>query len=100
LPYTSFSSQSGVLHDAFGHHLPAIVSDVGALRASVERTHAGWAVTPGHAGELAAAITDALRDPLRWQQAADGARQVAIEQAPERIGPALRAVYEAAHGIR
>jgi glycosyltransferase involved in cell wall biosynthesis len=100
LPYTSFSSQSGVLHDAFGNHLPAVVSDVGALRASVERTGAGWAVTPGRADELAQAITDALRDPRRWQHAAQGARQVAIDQAPERIGPALRAVYAASLSTR
>jgi len=93
LPYTSFSSQSGVLHDAFGSHLPAVVSDVGALRASVERTGTGWAVPPGSHRDLAAAIRRAFADPGAWQRAADGARTVAIEQGPEPTGVALRAVY-------
>lgn len=96
LPYTAFSSQSGVLHDAFGNHLPAIVSDVGALRTSVERTGAGWSVPPGSSAALAAAITAAFADPDGWQAASDGARRVAIDQAPERVGAALRSVYQRA----
>ncbi len=93
LPYTSFSSQSGVLHDAFGSHLPVIVSDVGALRSSVERTGAGWVVRPNSAADLKAAITNAFADQQGWQSASDGAREVAIDQSPERVGTALRAVY-------
>ena len=93
LPYTSFSSQSGVLHDAFGSHLPAVVTDVGALRASVIDGGAGWSVSPGSVDELAASIRGAFADPQRWQRASDAARQIAIDQAPERIGAALRAVY-------
>jgi len=96
LPYTAFSSQSGVLHDAFGSHLPAVVTDVGALPASVARTGAGWSVPAGSVDALADAITAALRDPEAWQRAADGARAVAIDQAPDRVGAALRAVYEVA----
>jgi glycosyltransferase involved in cell wall biosynthesis len=98
LPYTAFSSQSGVLHDAFGNHLPAVVTDVGALRASVEDAGAGWVVAPGDADALAAAIAGAFADPAAWQRAADGARSVAIDQAPARVGAALRAVYEVAAG--
>jgi glycosyltransferase involved in cell wall biosynthesis len=98
LPYTAFSSQSGVLHDAFGHHLPAVVTDVGALRSSVSDPGAGWVVRPGSAEELAAAIVDAFADPAGWQAAADAARGVAIDQAPERVGAALRAVYAEAAG--
>jgi glycosyltransferase involved in cell wall biosynthesis len=93
LPYTSFSSQSGVLHDAFGSHLPAVVTDVGALPASVARTGAGWSVPAGSVDALAAAITSALRDPIAWQRASDGAREVAIDQSPARVGAALRAIY-------
>ena len=65
LPYTAFSSQSGVLHDAFGSHLPAVVTDVGALPASVARTGAGWSVRAGSVDALADAITAAFRDPRR-----------------------------------
>jgi glycosyltransferase involved in cell wall biosynthesis len=95
-PYTAFSSTSGVLHDAFGNHLPAVASDVGALRAGIEETGAGWVVPPGSASELAAAIDAAFRDAEAWQRAADGAREIAIRQAPERVGAALRDVYRQA----
>ncbi len=94
LPYTTFASQSGVLHDAFGNHLPAVVTDVGALRSSIEHPGAGWVVPPGSADALAAALVEAFRDPDEWQRRADAARGVAIDQAPERVGAALRAVYE------
>jgi glycosyltransferase involved in cell wall biosynthesis len=93
LPYTSFSSQSGVLHDAYGSHLPAVVTDVGALRSSVIDHHAGWAVPPGDVEALATAIVGAFADPTEWQRCSDGARQVAIDQSPERTGAAFRAVY-------
>ena len=93
LPYTAFSSQSGVLHDAFGNHLPAVVTDVGALRSSIQDPGAGWVVPPNSADDLAAALIDAFRQPPEWQRRADAARSVAIDQAPERVGAALRAVY-------
>ena len=93
LPYTAFASQSGVLHDAFGNHLPAIVTDVGALRASIEDPGAGWVVPTNDSSALAAALVEAFRDPIGWQRRSDAARTVAIDQAPERVGAALRAVY-------
>ncbi len=93
LPYTAFSSQSGVLHDAFGNHLPAVVTDVGALRSSVLDPGAGWVVNPDSSDDLAATIVDAFGDELEWQRRADAARMVAIDQAPDRVGAALRAVY-------
>ncbi|MGZ4713246.1 MAG: glycosyltransferase family 4 protein [Acidimicrobiia bacterium] len=96
LPYTSFSSQSGVLHDAFGSHLPALVTDVGALRSSVTDAGAGWAVTPGSVDELTGALLGAFRDQDAWQRASDAARAVAVAQAPEQIGAAFRAVYRSA----
>lgn len=93
LPYTAFASQSGVLHDAFGNHLPAIVTDVGALRASIEDPGAGWVVPTNDATALAAALTDAFRDQAEWQRRSDATRAIAIDQAPDRVGAALRAVY-------
>ena len=92
LPYTSFASQSGVLHDAFGNHLPALVTDVGALRSSIEGPGAGWVVN-AEADDLAGALVNAFSDPAAWQRRSDAARHVALEQAPERVGAALRAVY-------
>jgi glycosyltransferase involved in cell wall biosynthesis len=99
LPYTAFSSQSGVLHDAYGSHLPAVVTDVGALRSSVVDHHAGWAVPPGDIDALAATIVTAFADPDEWRHRSDGARQVAIDQSPERTGAAFRAVYHRVLGV-
>jgi glycosyltransferase involved in cell wall biosynthesis len=96
LPYTAFSSQSGVLHDAFGSHLPAVVTDVGALRASVEDAGAGWVVPPGSVDALVHAVLGAFADPVAWQRASDGARRVAIDQGPGPTAAALRAAYVAA----
>lgn len=93
LPYTSFASQSGVLHDAFGHHLPAVVTDVGALPRSVREAGAGWVVPRGDADALAEAMVGAFADADAWQRASDGARGVAIDQAPGPTGARLRAVY-------
>ncbi len=95
LPYTAFSSQSGVLHDAFGSHLPAVVTDVGALPASVarDRRRAGrsrparWTRSPTRSPPRSPI-------PAAWQRASDGARAVSIDQAPARVGAALHAVYE------
>lgn len=98
LPYTAFASQSGVLHDAFGNHLPALVTDVGALPASVRDSGSGWVVPRGSADALAAGIVDAFADEAAWQRAAAGARQVAIDQAPARVGARLRDVYEVVVG--
>ncbi len=98
LPYTAFASQSGVLHDAFGNHLPAIVTDVGALRASIEDPGAGWVVPTNDPTALAEALVEAFRDPIGWHRRSDAARTVAIDQAPERVGAALRAVYAKAVG--
>ena len=85
-----------MLHDAFGSHLPAVVTDVGALRASVLDAHAGWVVPPGDVAALANAIVGAFADHAAWQRASDGARQVAVDQGPGPTGAALRAVYDEA----
>ena len=99
LPYTAFASQSGVLHDAFGNHLPAVVTDVGALRASVEDPGAGWVAAAGSADELAETLVAAFRERGEWQRRSDAARRVAIDQAPERVGAVLRGVYASVLGI-
>jgi glycosyltransferase involved in cell wall biosynthesis len=70
-----------------------VVTDVGALPASVARTGAGWSVPAGSVDALADAITAAFRDPDAWQRASDGAREVAVDQSPARVGAALRAIY-------
>jgi len=96
LPYTTFSSQSMVLADAYAYGVPAIVTDVGALGASVREDGTGWVVAPGNAAALAATISQALTDGAARAAAAGAARAVAASRTPELVGRELRAVYERA----
>jgi glycosyltransferase involved in cell wall biosynthesis len=56
LPYTDFSSQSGVLHDALAHEVPVVVTDVGALGESVRQMSIGTIARPKDANSLRDAI--------------------------------------------
>jgi glycosyltransferase involved in cell wall biosynthesis len=86
LPYTNFSAQSGVLHDALAYGRPVVASDVGAMGECVRRWGIGRVVPPGDAARLAGAIEEALdgaaydaaraaitrvRDELTWTRAAE-----------------------------
>jgi glycosyltransferase involved in cell wall biosynthesis len=93
LPYTEFASQSGVLHDAYAHHRPVVVTDVGALGASVRDDGSGWVVPPSDAGALAGAIDAARADGRAWGQAATHAANVAADRTPEATAIRLRQVY-------
>jgi glycosyltransferase involved in cell wall biosynthesis len=85
LPYSSFSSQSGVLHDAIAFGRPVVVTDVGALGESVRQWGIGQVARSDDAADLARAISAALepkfylaackalgklRDDLTWTKAA------------------------------
>ena len=94
LPYTSFASQSGVLHDAYGHGVPVVVSDVGALGQSVREDGTGVVVEPSDARKLAQALELAL-EPERRRSFAAAARAAALARAPGPIGARLRDLYEA-----
>lgn len=93
LPYTSFSSQSGVLHDAYGHGRPVVVTDVGALGATVRDDRTGTVVAPQDPVGLATAIRSVL-DPHSWGELSTAARRVAFERSPQRLGVMLRAIYD------
>lgn len=98
LPYTSFSSQSAVLHDAYAHHRPVVVSDVGALGSAVREDSSGRVVAPGDPDALAEAIAASLSDHTAWAAAATGARHAAEARHPTLVAEALRAVYQGAAG--
>ena len=68
LPYTSFTAQSGVLHDALAHGLPVVATDVGALGESVRRWGIGQVVPPDDAVALSGAVQQVLT-PHRYMQA-------------------------------
>jgi glycosyltransferase involved in cell wall biosynthesis len=88
LPYTSFSSQSGVLQDAYAHSLPVVVSDVGALGETVRHDGTGWVVAPGDATGLAETIASALRDEAGRRAAGAAAGRVAQERTASGRGSA------------
>jgi glycosyltransferase involved in cell wall biosynthesis len=94
LPYTSFASQSGVLHDAYGHGRPVVVTDVGALGDSVRADGTGLVARPADPDSLAAGILRAL-EPQEWLRFAHAAQVVRSERSPQRTGERLRAVYDA-----
>lgn len=93
LPYTAFTSQSGVLHDAYGHGRPVVCTDVGALGATVRADGTGVVAPPGDPAAFASGIREVLR-PAAWAACADAARRVSNEGSPSVVGARLREVYE------
>jgi glycosyltransferase involved in cell wall biosynthesis len=93
LPYSEFSSQSGVLHDAYGHGRPVVVTDVGALGAAVREDGTGVVVPPNDPVALAAGIRAALQ-PAAWREFSAAARRIAEQRSPAVIGQRLREVYD------
>jgi glycosyltransferase involved in cell wall biosynthesis len=98
LPYTSFASQSGVLHDAYAQGRSVIVTDVGALGETVREDATGLVVPPGDAAALREAIELLLSDPARLAHHAEQSLAIRQARSPGRLGPLLRLVYETAAG--
>jgi glycosyltransferase involved in cell wall biosynthesis len=94
LPYTEFTSMSGVLGDAYSYRLPVVASDVGALGGTVRADGTGWVVAPGDPAELAGAIDRALRRRDEWAAAAACASAAASERTADRIAARIRALYD------
>lgn len=94
LPYTAFASQSGVLHDAYAHGRPVIVTDVGALGRSVHEDETGRVVPAGDPAALSAAIAKLLEDPDALATLGTAVHAVRAHRSPAHIGPRLRAVYD------
>lgn len=93
LPYTSFASQSGVLHDAYAQGRPVVVTDVGALGRSVRDDGTGLVVGPDDAHALAGAIEDIL-EPGAWSRFAQATTRVRAQRSPQESGRLLREVYD------
>jgi glycosyltransferase involved in cell wall biosynthesis len=98
LPYTSFSSQSGVLHEAYAYRVPVVVADVGALGRTVQEDRTGWVVPPNAPAMLAAALGDALSSRDAYEAALAQTQRVAAARSPAAVGGALRDLYD--HVVR
>jgi glycosyltransferase involved in cell wall biosynthesis len=72
LPYTYFTGQSGVLHDALAYGLPVVATDVGALGESVRR----WSIGEVVPANDAAALAGAIREMLTAHRYAEASRAV------------------------
>lgn len=93
LPYTSFASQSGVLHDAYAQGRPVVVTEVGALGSSVREDGTGVVCRPGEPRALASAISAALI-PNEYRRYALAAQRVRRDRSPVETGMRLRSVYD------
>jgi glycosyltransferase involved in cell wall biosynthesis len=98
LPYTSFASQSGVLADCYAYRVPAIVTDVGALGATVRDDATGW-VAGGTVDDLADALTGAMAELAGGRDFATALDAAARRHDFATVGPQLRAVYDVVAGI-
>ena len=93
LPYTSFGSQSGVLHDAYGFGIPVLGTKVGALGASIREDGTGWVSAPGDTGALVEAIREAATAEERWRAAAAATARVREERGVRRIADRLLSIF-------
>ena len=94
LPYTEFSSQSGVLHDAYGHGRPVIVTDVGALGDTVREDGTGLVVAPSSPVALSKALKQLLDADGTRSELSEATTRVANERSPQRLGGNLRSIYQ------
>jgi glycosyltransferase involved in cell wall biosynthesis len=67
LPYTNFSSQSGVLYDALAYGLPIVATDVGGVGETVKCWDIGEVVPPNNPMALSEAI-HRLSKPNRYKE--------------------------------
>lgn len=95
MPYTSFASQSGVLHQALAHSRPVVVSDVGALGESVRNWGIGEVIPAQDEQALATAIVSAL-DPTRYRQYVAANERVREELSWTRTAERTLDVYDSA----
>ncbi len=103
MPYTTFSSQSGVLHLALGYERPVVVTDIGAMGDSVRELGVGEVVPPGDAAGLARGIELALI-PDRYKEAVRASKLAQAELTWDHTAQitidVYRSVYRSPESIR
>jgi glycosyltransferase involved in cell wall biosynthesis len=93
MPYSAFESQSGVLHDAYGHARPVVVTEVGALGETVRADATGVVVSKRSPQKLAQAVHEVLSSG-QWEQFSQAAQAIATKRSPAATGARLREVYD------
>jgi glycosyltransferase involved in cell wall biosynthesis len=102
LPYRHIES-SGVLATALGHGRPVVVTDVGSLGDTVREYGAGVVAEPDDPASIAAACVSLLRDGELRDRAVRGTQAARDALSWERAAEAHEAVYaevRAARGLR
>jgi glycosyltransferase involved in cell wall biosynthesis len=97
LPYTSFTSQSGVLHQALRYGRPVVATDVGAMGECVRRWGIGEVVPPSDEAALAGGIERAL-DARCYRASAKAMERVRGELTWARMAAATIDVYHSIVG--
>ena len=93
LPYTQFSSQSAVLHDAYCFQRPVVVTNVGALGESVDADKSGVVIAANNSVILAETLSKLLSDPCAQRTYAAAAAALADERSPQRVAQTLEMLY-------
>lgn len=93
LPYTSFTSQSAVLGDAYAAGTPVLVADAGALGASVREDRTGWVLDSTHPTDIADGLRRALSDASEWRKRSERCSAIALTRSPEKVAHSYRDLY-------
>lgn len=99
LPYTNFSSQSGVLYDALAYSLPIIVTDVGGVGETVKHWDIGEVVPPNNAMALSKAIGK-LSEPKRYKEVLKSIKKVQQTLSWKRSAEIALDIYRSFKGIK
>lgn len=92
MPYESFSSQSGILRDAYEAQRPSIVTDVGAMGPSVRADGTGIVVRPKSIEEVVHAIRSVANTDTATY--AEPLRSAAKKHSYHQVGTELAGVHE------
>ncbi len=93
LPYTTFSSQSAVLHDAYAYATPVLVTEVGALGHSVREDDTGWVAPPNAPEALASTIQAAQNNGTLRERYSQNCATVAHARRPAVVAGLLETLY-------
>lgn len=99
LPYTTFSSQSGVLYDALAYGLPIVVTDVGGVGETVKLWDIGEVVPPNNPMALSEGI-HRLSKPNRYKEVLKSIKKAKQTLSWKRSAEITLDIYRSFKGIK